>query len=163
MTLSEIRNHYNISQQNAANIIGIPVRTYRRYESDETYGDELKRNTFISLLKKHCEITESSGILTVDEIKEKLIKLFENEYKDKINICVLFGSYAKGTPREDSDVDLYVSTSLTGLKFVGLIERVRETLNKRIDLIRDSEIENNLALTREILAYGIRIYVANKW
>lgn len=96
--------------------------------------------------------------MTIDEIKVKLTELFDNEYSGMINYCYLFGSYSKGTAKENSDVDLYVSTSLTGLKFVGLIERVREILNKKIDLIRDSEIENNFDLSFEIFKTGIKIY-----
>ena len=57
-----------------------------------------------------------------------------------------------------SDVDLYVSSSLTGLRFVGLIERLRQTLHKKVDLIRSSELNNNIDLVNEILKGGIKIY-----
>ena len=59
---------------------------------------------------------------------------------------------------EKSDVDLYVSSSLTGLRFVGLIERLRQTLHKKVDLIRSSELTNNIELVNEILKVGIKIY-----
>ena len=70
----------------------------------------------------------------------------------------MFGSYAKGTAKETSDIDLYVSSSLTGLKFVGLIERLRQGLHKKIDLIRSSELVNNIDLMNEIMKDGIKIY-----
>ena len=158
VTLLETRNKYDISQMEAPKIAKIPLRTYRRYETDNQYGDEIKRETIITRINNHFLIDEENGLLTTDEIKTKLTDLFDNEYSGMINYCYLFGSYSKGTAKENSDVDLYVSTSLTGLKFVGLIERVRETLNKKIDLIRDSEIENNFDLTYEIFKTGIKIY-----
>ena len=34
MKLKELRNEYNLSQLEAAKILGIPERTYRRYETD---------------------------------------------------------------------------------------------------------------------------------
>ena len=58
----------------------------------------------------------------------------------------------------NSDVDLYISSSLTGLRFVGLIEKIRQTLCKKVDLIRSSELENNIELVNEILKVGIKIY-----
>ncbi len=84
--------------------------------------------------------------------------MFNSEYKGIINFCYLFGSYAKGTAKENSDVDLYVSSNLNGFKLVGLMEKIRQTLHKKIDLIRDSELENNFDLTYEILKTGIKIY-----
>ena len=70
----------------------------------------------------------------------------------------MFGSYAEVLANEKSDVDLYVSSSLTGLRFVGLIESLRQTLHKKVDLIRSSELNNNIDLVNEILKSGIKIY-----
>ena len=84
--------------------------------------------------------------------------MFNTEYKGQIDFCYLFGSYAKGLANEKSDVDLYVSSSLTGVRFVGLIERLRQTLHKKIDLIRSSELSNNIELVNEIMKGGIKIY-----
>ena len=158
MTLKGVRIQYNLSQIEAANIIGIPVRSLRRYELDENYGSTLKRQMFIELLNKHCEISEEKGLLTIELIKQLLTDLFDTDYKGEIEFCFLFGSYAKGTATETSDVDLYVSSSLSGLRFVGLIERARQVLHKKVDLIRSSELENNANLINEILKDGIRIY-----
>ena len=58
MALLETRNLYKLTQLDAAKIVGVPVRTYRRYELDENYGDDFKRKTFVSLLNDKCEITE---------------------------------------------------------------------------------------------------------
>ena len=158
MKLKELRNEYNLSQLEAANILGVPERTYRRYETDDNYGSLIKRKMFINMLNERCEITEEKGLLSVQLIKEKVSALFDNEYDGQIDFCYLFGSYAKGLANEKSDVDLYVSSSLTGLRFVGLIERLRQTLHKKVDLIRSSELNNNIDLVNEILKDGIKIY-----
>ena len=158
MTLKELRTEYKISQLEAAHILGIPERTYRRYEIDNSYGSDIKRKAFIEILNDRYEITEEKGLLTIDQIKEKVNKLFDEEYKGQIDFCYLFGSYAKGLANEKSDVDLYISSSLTGLRFVGLIEKLRQTLHKKIDLIRSSELNNNIELVNEIMKGGIKIY-----
>lgn len=158
MTLKEIRTKNNLSQLEVSSIVGVPVRTLRRYETDENYGDALKRKILIDTIANYCLIDEEKGLLTIKKIKEIVSELFNSEYKGQIDFCYLFGSYSKGTAKESSDIDLYVSSTLTGLKFVGLIERLRQVLHKKVDLIRSSELENNINLINEIMKEGIKIY-----
>ena len=70
----------------------------------------------------------------------------------------LFGSYAKGKATEKSDVDLLVSMPVNGLAFYELVERLRGSLKKKIDLLDETQLENNTALVKEILQDGIKIY-----
>lgn len=57
----------------------------------------------------------------------------------------VFGSYANGTAREDSDVDLIVDTTGTDLtnlfKLGALYSDLEEALNKKIDLLTLSSLE----------------------
>ena len=158
MELKEKRIGYNISQQKAADIVGIPLRTYVRYEDDDNYGNSLKRKAIINAIDEYCEITEDKGILSLEQIKTIVGDLFDSEYKGEIEFCYLFGSYAKGYAKDKSDVDLCVSTTLSGLNFVGLIERLRNVLHKRIDLIRLNNLKENVELISEIMKGGIKIY-----
>ena len=158
MELKEKRIGYNISQQRAADIVGIPLRTYVRYEEDDNYGDSLKRKAIINAIDECCEINEDKGILSIEQIKKSIQKLFDSEYKDKIEFCYLFGSYAKGYANDKSDVDLCVSTSLSGLDFTGLSEKLRNVLHKRIDLIRLNNLKDNVELINEIMKVGIKIF-----
>ena len=110
------------------------------------------------MLNEHCEVKETKGLLTIEQINEIVNRLFNEEYKGQIDFCYLFGSYAKGLANEQSDVDLYVSSSLTGIHFIGLIEKLRQNLHKKVDLIRSSELNNNIELVNEIMKGGIKIY-----
>ena len=158
MKLKEERLSYDITQQKAAEIVGIPLRTYVRYEQDETYGDGLKRKMIQDTLKTACAISEDNGILTIEAIQNIVTNLFETEYKGKISYCYLFGSYAKGYSKADSDVDLCVSTEITGFEFFGLVEALRESLHKKVDLLRIVDLKNNIELITEIMKDGIKIY-----
>ena len=158
MSLLNTRTQYGLSQIEAASILNMPVRTFIRYEKDDSYGNELKRSMMIRTLIEKCEITETKGLLTIEQIKNTLTNVFEERYKGQIEFCYLFGSYAKGYAKESSDVDLCVSTSLTGLRFAGLSEAIRQALHKNIDLIRFSNLDNNLELINEIMKDGIKIY-----
>ena len=158
MTLKETREHYNVSQATAAKNAGVPLRTYVRYENDESYGNSLKRNSMISILNDLYKITETKGIYDVEGIKAIVNEVINSKYNNDVEFCYLFGSYAKGYATESSDIDLCVSCSLTGLKFVGFVEALRMALNKRIDVIRLSDLSNNVELVNEIMKDGIKIY-----
>lgn len=52
----------------------------------------------------------------------------------------LFGSYARGEEREDSDVDLLIvldHSQPVGLKFFGMYEDLKELLGRNVDLVVD--------------------------
>lgn len=78
--------------------------------------------------------------------------------KYNVTRAVLFGSVAKGTATEKSDVDLVVDSGLRGLKFVGLMEAIREALSSEVDVFDRTHIEGGSKLDREIRNTGIIIY-----
>lgn len=158
MGLIEIRKEYHLSQSDAAAIAGIPLRTYVRYENDEQYGDNLKREMMIQKINQECEMTETKGLLTIDKIKEIVSQVIAREYEGRVHSCFLFGSYAKGYATEKSDVDLAIYTDVTGFRYYGLIEDFRQALHKKVDLVCLNTIGDNVELLQEILKDGIKIY-----
>lgn len=158
MTLLGTRKKYNVSQIEVAKLLNVPVRTYIRYEQDDNYGSNLKRQMMIKEIEDKYIVTEEKGLLSIELIKKELSVLFESKYKGMVEFCYLFGSYAKGYPNEKSDVDLCISTSLKGLDYIGLIEDIKQILQKKIDLIRFDTLRDNLELISEILKDGVKIY-----
>lgn len=104
---------------------------------------------------EHNLVDEEHGVLTIDGIKNICSKVFD-EYD--VHYCYLFGSYAKGKANETSDVDLLISCNVKGLQFYGLVEKLRESLHKKVDLIEVKQLRNNIDLAEEVLNDGVRIY-----
>ena len=152
--LKRIRKSLNISQIKAANLLSISRRTYQKYESLDNFDDE-KLKYYVYRIRESTLIDEDTGILTIDFIKKTLADVFK---KYDIKSCYLFGSYAKGKAKEDSDVDLMIDSEITGLDFYGLVEDLRENLHKKIDLLPLNSIKENAPLLTEILKDGIKIY-----
>ncbi|MFU8787300.1 MAG: nucleotidyltransferase family protein, partial [Candidatus Izemoplasmataceae bacterium] len=75
-----------------------------------------------------------------------------------VEYCYLFGSYAKGSEKESSDIDLLLSTSVTGMAFYGLIESLRTHLKKKVDVITAASLKDNPTLINAILKDGVKIY-----
>ena len=57
-----------------------------------------------------------------------------------------------------SDVDLLISANLKGLKFYGLVEEIRTTLHKKVDVLDVNQLKDNIELMNEILKDGVKIY-----
>ena len=95
-------------------------------------------------------------ILTIDEIREKIRPICE-QYK--IEKVWLFGSYARGEAREDSDVDFHVKAAekMKFLELGGFYADLEEALGKEIDLItripEEYKIFKKYVAREEILIY----------
>ena len=75
-----------------------------------------------------------------------------------VDFCYLFGSYAKGLANEESDIDLLISTEVTGLQFFEIAERLRQGLHKKVDLLDFKQLVRNETLLHGILKEGVKIY-----
>lgn len=89
-------------------------------------------------------------IYTIDEIRQIVTPIAE---KYRLPAIYLFGSYARGTANEHSDVDLLVDTTGTQLRSLltlgALYNDLEEALGKRIDLITMSSLRQRVQMPSE--------------
>ncbi len=155
MSLKGIRLQNNLTQEEAAQLLGVTRRTYVNYEAGRIDESSLKYKYVVETLQKASLIDETHGILTIDQIRKICSEIFKDY---SVEYCYLFGSYAKGKATEKSDVDLLVAMPVDGMKFFELVELLREKLKKKVDLLDIAQLDNNLTLVQEILKDGIKIY-----
>ncbi len=155
MSIKDLRKSLDLTQKEASNLVNIPLRTYINYENDDTKKDSIKYNYIMEKLEKYGYIDEEHGLLTIEKIKAITSSVLANY---DVEYCYLFGSYAKRKATEKSDVDLLLASTVTGLKFFGLIEELREKLKKKVEVITVSSLDGNMELLNEVLKDGIKIY-----
>ncbi len=153
MTIRELRESKELSQREAALITGLSLRTYQRYEMKNDLSDS-KLNAIKVVLDHEFKVTEDKGILSISGIRKVVLPILD---KYNIEMCILFGSYAKGNMNDSSDVDLLIKTDITGLKYLTLIEELRVALHKKVDLITTKHLTSSQDLLEEILRYGVKI------
>lgn len=155
VTLRELRKQKKMTQIECANYLGIPVRTYQNYETDKSKSSSMKYAFMMQKLEQYGFVDETHGILTVQQIQATCTEVFADY---DIEYCYLFGSYAKGKATEVSDVDLLLSTPISGMRFFDLVESLREKLQKKVDVLNREQLNNNPDLVNEILKDGVKIY-----
>ena len=155
MELKKLRESKKITQQQAAEICGISLRSYKTYENDISKQGTIKYAYLMGTLSKYNIIDEEHGVLEIEDIIKICNEIFS---KYDISYCYLFGSYAKKKAIGNSDVDLLIGSSLSGIKYYGLVEELRQKLQKKIDALSFDQLKNNMELTNEILKEGIKIY-----
>ena len=155
MSLKELRTQYGLTQQECADIVGIPLRTYVRYEKGEYGESSVKYRYIVDELQKYCLVDEEHGLLSKQTIVDKCAPIFD---KFGVRYAYLFGSYAKGTANEESDVDLLVAMPVNGFTFYEMAELLRQALRKKVDLLDESQLNDNNELVKEILSTGEKIY-----
>jgi len=155
MTLKELRSSKSLTQKAAAALCSIPLRTYVRYENNPDAEGSLKYQYLFQEISQYGFVDENHGVLSKEDIVRSCNLVFQTY---PVEYCYLFGSYAKGLASETSDVDLLLCTNITGIKFYGLVERLRETLKKNVDVLEVRQLTNNPELINEILRDGVKIY-----
>jgi len=96
-------------------------------------------------------MTKEDIIIFLQENKNK----FLNKYK--ISNMALFGSYARGENREDSDIDIAIETPLSDYFLLyDLKEELEKQFHQKVDLVRLRE-KMNQALKRRIQQDGIYV------
>lgn len=69
----------------------------------------------------------------IETLKRELPYLIDHFGVKRIG---LFGSFAKGIQKEDSDIDVFVEFEKPiGLKFIELAEYIEKLLNKKVDIV----------------------------
>lgn len=155
MSIKELRKSLDLTQKDASKIVNVPLRTYINYENDGAKENTIKYKYIKEKLEEYGLVDETHGILTIEKIKDVVKNVFENF---DVEYCYLFGSYAKGLATEVSDIDLLISTSTTGLDFYGLVELLRESLKKKVEVLSYSTLSNDADILNEVLRDGIKIY-----
>lgn len=81
-------------------------------------------------------------MITKEEILRTLAKdKSELQRQFKVRSMALFGSYARGEQRSDSDVDILVEVDPSiGLEFVTLAEKIEKLLGVNVDLVSSRSI-----------------------
>ncbi len=155
MDLKTVRISKKITQAQAAEVLGVSLRSYASYENEATKIDTIKYEYMINKLNELYLIDEENGLLTIEEI-ETCCKTIFNKYN--VEFCYLFGSYTKGLATEKSDIDLLISCDIKGLQYYALIEELREGLKKSLDILEVKQLEDNMELIYDILKDGVKIY-----
>lgn len=153
--LKDLRIEKKMTQRQVADLVGVSLRSYKSYENDGAKKDTIKYKYIVEQLTKINYIDEEHGVLTIEDIARKCKKVFE-QYD--VEFCYLFGSYAKGKEKPSSDVDLLVSGNVKGLRFYELVEEIRLTLCKKVDVLDINQLKDNIELIEEVLKEGIKIY-----
>lgn len=158
--IKTIRENTGLTQEAVSLMTGIPVKTIRNWEQDIRRPSDWTIDLIIDriLREKNEEcmhVSETTGILSFLTIK-KVIHQIANHYD--IDRIYLFGSYAKGQAKEESDVDLYMESSLFGLDFFEFVEILREHLNKKVGLLSDKTVIAKSKIEYEIKKTGVLIY-----
>lgn len=98
-----------------------------------------------------------SGVLSIDEIAEAVA--CAARHLDEIRAITLFGSYARGEARPDSDIDLRLECdgALSMFTLGSFVDRVQRATGKDVDVVTASNLGDD-RFARAIKREGRRIY-----
>ncbi len=112
-----------------------------------------KKELFSKINKASKEFDLSYKNKNIDNIKKKIIKIL---IKNDVKKAGIFGSYATGKFKKNSDIDILIEPPRgMGFKFVGLEIELSKILKKKVDLVSYNGISPYLK--DKILSQEVRI------
>ena len=113
-----------------------------------------------------CPINgEIKGIITKTVGIAELVKQALRSVEQKIHLAFIYGSFASGDYGNDSDVDLFIVTELSGLKLAELLGEVQNQVGRSINVAQftldeynQKKEQNNHFLSRVIEGSKINIF-----
>lgn len=154
-TLKEKRKELNITQVEAARLLGVSRRTYQTYEEKNKITEAYKE--ILSKLEEIGLLDGEEFILSKSKIKADVKSVLVNY--PEVESAYLFGSYAIGKATRQSDVDIMlVLNKPMGIRFFGIAADLSNKLHKEIDLSDLTSSVKNIDLMKDILNEGIKIY-----
>lgn len=88
----------------------------------------------------------------LESITSKVIPILK---KNKISRAGVFGSYAQGKPKKDSDIDILIEFNGSLLTLVRIERELQKALKRKVDLLTYKGINHHLR--DKILSEEIRI------
>lgn len=155
MELKELRIAKGLTQSEAADVVGVSLSSYKNHELGRSKMDSPLGRMILERMVSYKQYDFDRGILEKDYIVDTINEVFKDK---EIDWAYLFGSYAKGVAKENSDVDILISGSITGLDYFSLGGELERALCKKVDLIRISDIKGDFDLIKEIMETGEKIY-----
>lgn len=154
--IKDIRKNKNLTQKEAADLCGIPLRTYQDYENLEKKKVSLKYEYIMQKLKEYDRYTKEHGIYEIEEIKEMVEPIFS---KYNIHFAILIGDYTFGEAASTSSIDFVIGKNIIIPSILKELENeLKNTLYKNIVLINYEKLLNNEQLLLKALSKGVRIY-----
>lgn len=158
-SIQALRENLGLTQTALANRLNIPVKTIRNWEQQlrepSSYMTEL---VIDAMLRKQLDqhlVDDTNYIPSFLTIKEKVKSVVSHYNIDKV---YLYGSYAKGNQTHLSDIDLYMVSDIDDLTYFGLLEDLRNSVNKRVDVLINKTIKKDSPIEKEVERTGILLY-----
>ena len=128
-----VRENLELTQEQVSLLTGVPVKTLRNWEQEIRKPSEWTIDLVVDRLlrvkmEEHANVDEPRGVLSFLTIKDNVKDLAKKYDTDRV---YLFGSYIKGTGTEDSDIDIFIESTLYGLDYFRFADSLTEKLGKK--------------------------------
>ena len=155
--LKELRKKLNLTQEECADILGISLISYWRYENEQEKSDDLKYLFYVRVLKEILEDQKSKRIWSINEIAGKVRKTLEKH--PSVKACILIGNYADNLAMEDSPIELIlVGGEIIYIEIKEIHLELETKFHKTVTISSFDDVINDKEFVKQVLIKGKKIY-----
>ena len=158
MELKDLRKKKGLTQKEAADFLGVPLRTYVDYEHLDERKGTVKYKYMMATLSRYGYVDEHNGLLSLESIFSQSSQVFDHY---GIEYAYLYGDYATKKATEESHVEMLISSVEAPFTLSEVNASLFEALKKKIDLRVEKDLKSDFRLTKRLLREGMKLYDAN--
>jgi hypothetical protein len=131
----------------------LSIRVGNKYKKKRIYLGKNLDPKMLSSLEKKADKKLKIPNQNIERLKQKIVPILK---KNNIKRAGIFGSYAEGSPKKGSDIDILVLPSKDiGFAFAGIEDELSKKLGIKVDLVSYNALSPYLK--DKILSQEIRI------
>lgn len=134
------------------------IRDGKKFKKKRIYFGRILSKKILAAAEKEADnkLNKEVNARKIEAMNKMIPKIRRILLKHEIKKAGIFGSYARGEQKKNSDVDIIIlPTRGMGLEFVGVQLEIEDKLGKKVDLLSYNGIHP--LLKKEILEDEVRI------
>jgi predicted nucleotidyltransferase len=152
--LKYYRKKNGYTQKELSELLKMPLRTYQNYEEGKTKMSSRLESLLFFRLNYFLKYTQDRGVYGLSQIKYISVRIFSRYEIEKV---LLFGSYARKSARENSNIDFLVYTEEPQFIIYKIKEELEEEFNKHISIYCANDYDLEGEFIKGIESYGIKL------
>lgn len=159
MDLRDVRKAKGLTQKEAAEIIGVPLESYKNHEMGRSNPSSPLGRLMLEKLCSYEPFTPDRGILPLNLLTEKVQEVVSGK---NIDFVYLYGDYGASKAKAKSPVCLLLSCKPGYRLDTTIFHELEIALHKKVVLSYFGERDNDETLLREVLHHGVRIFATRE-
>ncbi|MCH3909027.1 MAG: helix-turn-helix domain-containing protein [Bacilli bacterium] len=158
MNIKQLRISKGLTQKEAANLVGVSLRTYQNHEYGKASKNGCVEKEIIEKLDNSACSVKNEYAHSLEHLSQIITKVAGRHSNNEVSVIYLFDPSIEDKANKRAKVGLLFTGSLQGLDLIGFEGELSGALHKNVELIKIDDAVKNQGNISKIIADGIKVF-----